>query len=1006
MKKLFLLLFAVISIGLAASAQTRTVKGTVFDALTDEPLIGVSVVPEGTTNGTLTDIDGNFTLTIQQSVKNLVFSYVGYKTLTVPVKDKMNISLEPAAETLETVVVTGYGSGKKLGSVVGSVAVVGEDALENVTTPSFIDALQGKVSGLSIMSNSGDPSSSQTSIRLRGVNSLNSSNTPLFILDGAPVTETVFNTLNPNDIENITVLKDAASVAIYGSRAANGVIVITSKRGKYAEKATVNIRAKYGWSQMTQDKTEMMNSEQYIRFRDLIGSPVSDAQRYAWEGLGIDTDWRKETFDSHAPTYSLEASVTGGSEATNYYLSLNHLDQQGLIAASAMRRETLRASFTTRATDWLRIGFQANIGYTKFQQNNESNAIYSGDGIYDANPMTFARKALPMDSPYYYTIGEDGKAIWGAKADYLHYSQNVTPWYIETIRSNWNNRVTLNANLFEELTPIKGLTLRAQQALDAYDARQDAYVYAHDPLYTPMGDVYGVDQVNTSGVIEGQAVQSFGRYYQFTYTNTAEYRFRLNGVHNITVLGGQESIIYKTTSFGVSSTGQSDRRQPLLQQGLSTTFTGTQSVSQMTMNSFFISGSYNYGDKYFVDLNFRTDGSSRFDAKNRWAQFWSAGAMWDMKQEKFLKPYTWLNKARFRLSYGETGNSSFGSYYNYFGLVGTGSNYNNQTTLGVSQPPNQKLKWERVCGLDIGINVGLFNKVDLDVDFYNKETKDMIVSVPYSMTTGISSNYGNMASMRNTGVDVQVTYTPIQTRDWLFELHGNFNYNHNEITSLFDGIDEVPMTNANVIYKKGHQANELYMVRYAGVDPRDGQQMWYTRDGNLTKVYNETDDAVCIGKSQFAPWGGGFGTNVSWKGISLLVDFNFALGKYMVNNDMYFIQNANFAQDFNQTTKMLEVWTHPGQVTDIPAPGQTIYFDTRMLENASFMRLKNLTLQYSFPKAWIRKATLSDLTIHFTGRNLLTFTKYTGYDPEPEINIVSFFYPNTRQYEFGISASF
>ncbi len=209
MKKLFLLLFAVISIGLAASAQTRTVHGTVLDALTDEPLIGVSVVPEGSTNGTLTDLDGNFSITINQSVKNLVFSYVGYKTLTVPVKDEINISLEPAAETLETVVVTGYGSGKKLGSVVGSVAVVGEDALENVTTPSFIDALQGKVSGLSIMSNSGDPSSSQNSIRLRGVNSLNSSNTPLFILDGAPVTETVFNTLNPSDIESITVLKDA-----------------------------------------------------------------------------------------------------------------------------------------------------------------------------------------------------------------------------------------------------------------------------------------------------------------------------------------------------------------------------------------------------------------------------------------------------------------------------------------------------------------------------------------------------------------------------------------------------------------------------------------------------------------------------------------------------------------------------------------------------------------------------------------------------------------------------
>ncbi|MDE6691851.1 MAG: SusC/RagA family TonB-linked outer membrane protein, partial [Muribaculaceae bacterium] len=574
----------------------------------------------------------------------------------------------------------GYGSGKKLGSMVGSVSVVGSEALENVTTPSFLDALQGKVAGLSIMSDSGDPSSTENQVRMRGVNSLNSSVTPLFILDGAPITQTVFSTLNPSDIESITVLKDAASVAIYGSRAANGVIVITSKKGKYAEKATVSIRAKYGWSQMTSDKTEMMNSAQYIQYRDLIGQPVGDDQRAAWEKYGIDTDWRAETFNGHAPTYSLDASVTGGSEASNYYLSLNHLDQDGIIEQSQMRRDALRVSVSSRAANWLRVGFNANLGYTKYEQNNESNAIYDGDGIYTANPMVFARRAMPMDSPNYYTIGEDGNIIWGEKALFLHYTGMPTPHYFNQQRSVWNNRVTINANIFEEITPINGLTLRAQQAVDAYDQRREVYNYANEPLYTPMGDTYGTDDVNSSGVIEGSAGQSFGRYYQFTYTNTAEYRFKINNIHNITLLAGEESIISKSNSFGVSSSGQSDRRLPLLQQGDASTFSGSHSISQLAMNSFFFSGSYNYEDKYFVDANFRTDGSSRFAPGHRWAQFWSAGVMWDLKQENFLKKLTWFNKARLRVSYGTTGNSSFANYA-YFGLVGSGRGYNGESSL-------------------------------------------------------------------------------------------------------------------------------------------------------------------------------------------------------------------------------------------------------------------------------------------------------------------------------------
>lgn len=1008
MKKLFLLLVAVVSASLFAMAQTRTVQGTVVDASSGEPLIGVSVVPTGSDRGVVTDIDGNFRIQVGENVKTLTFSYVGFKSLTAPVQPVMNVSLETSSETLEQLVVTGYGSGKKLGSVVGSVAVIGSASLENITTPSFVDALQGKVAGLSVASSSGDPSSTRDNIRLRGVNSINSDLTPLFILDGAPVTQTVFSTLNPNDIESITVLKDAASVAVYGSRAANGVIVITSKKGKYAEKARINIRAKYGWSQMASEKIDMMNSAQNLKYREITGRVITDEMRYAVETLGIDTKWRDEIFNGHAPTYSLEASVTGGSEVSDYYLSVNHLDQDGIVAQSKMRRETLRASLSSRVTDWLRVGFQANLGYTKYQTNGESNAIYSGDGVYITNPMVTARKALPMDSPYYWTKDENGNIVWGDKAEYLHFSGMPTPDYVYKIRDNWTNRVTANANLWEQITPIRGLTIRFQQSMDAYDQRVTSGYYPTPMEITPMGDVIDMG-ANDEGLMEGSNNQSFGRYYQFTYTNTVEYRTKFNDVHNVSVLVGEESIYKKSNSFGVYVDGYTDSRLQLLPQGTFDNFSSSnvsQSITEASMNSIFVNGSYDYSGKYFLELNLRRDGSSYYAPEHRWATFWSAGLMWDIKSEKFANKYTWLDQARLRVSYGTTGNSSFANYA-YFGLVGAGGSYNGATSLGIAQPKNTDLTWETVAGLDVGLHVGLFHKLDLDLAFYSKDTRDMIVEVPYSLTTGFSGNWGNIASMRNTGIDVDFSVTAVQTRDWLFEIHGNLNYNRNRITKLFNGLDEVVLPNTGLILKKGHVCNEFYMVKWAGVDPRDGAPMWYTKEGNLTKVYNEERDAVSISNhSSYSPIGGGFGFQGAWKGLQLICDFTWAAKKYMTNNDRYFIENNNFGSSFNQMVTMLDVWTTPGQVTDIPAVGYDIQFDSHVLEDASYMRLKNLTLQYSFPRKWIQKAQITDLRVHFTGRNLLTFTGYTGYDPEPESNVVTFYYPNTRQYEFGIDVSF
>ena len=916
------------------------------------------------------------------------------QTEEVGIQSNMTVRMKANDELLDEVVIVGYGTAKKLGSVVGSLGTVNNETIEKTPTTNFTDALAGQVSGLSVLSNTGDPTAT-ASIRLRGVSSINAGTTPLFILDGAPITSSVFNTLNPNDIENITVLKDAASTAIYGSRAANGVIVITSKKGKFEQKATVTLRGQYGFSNMVKDQQEMMNASQFLQFREMIGQPASQAAYDAVNLYGIDTNWRDEVFKNNAPMYSLDANIRGGGSNVSYYLSLNHHDQQGIIAQSGIRREALRFNFDARIKSWLKVGLQSNLGFNQYETNNEVNA----DGIYGTNPAVFARQAFPYDSPYYYTVDENGNIQWGDRAEYLHFTQMPTVDYVNSTRRQTRRQVTANVNLYEELTPIKGLTIRAQQAVDAFDYDLSYNAYPREDLVTPMGDVYNGST--------GSAQEAFQRYYSFTYTNTAEYKFNIDD-HNVTLLAGQESIITKSRNFGVYSTGHTDMRQLLLTQGTTVGIGNlSHSISESVFNSYFFTGSYNYAEKYYLDLSFRRDGSSKFAPDNRWASFWSVGAMWNMKKENFLADVDWLNELEVKASYGTTGNSSIDDYM-YFGLIGSGSNtYNGQGTLGISQASNYDLTWETVASANVGVSFRLFDRVSVDVDAYHRKTTDLLMQIPYSYTTGYSSGWGNIGAMVNKGVDINLDVDILKLRDFQWKLRANMNYNKNEITELFNGRDEYALPDYGMMYKVGHSIGELYYVRRAGVDPRDGQQIWYDKDGNLTKVYNEERDAVLLGKDLYAPLTGGFGTSISWKGLTVSADFTWAANKYMISNDNYFIENPNFGTQFNQTTNMLNMWTTPGQVTDVPHYTSPIQFDDHLVENASFMRLKNLTVQYALPKSVLRHlGDVQNINVFFTGRNLWTVTPFSGYDPEPDSNLVAFFYPNTRQLVFGAEITF
>lgn len=983
-----------LSIGMAM-AQTH-VSGIVTSSEDGEPVIGATVKVVGSqTAGTVTDIEGRFSLSVSKPGVELEFSSIGLVSKRVKASENMAVVLQVDSHTLEQVVITGYGSAKKLGSVVGSIASVDKKKLESIVTPNFTDALAGQVSGLSVLSAAGDPSASAT-IRLRGINSIQSSSQPLFILDGAPIDASFYATLNPADIESITVLKDAASTAIYGARAANGVIVLTSKQGKYSEQVSLSVRAQYGIAGPTSDGVEMMNSKQYIKFRDLIGQPVSDDIRNLVDKYNINTNWRDEMIDDAAPTFDVNATMQGGGQTVNYYVSFNHHKQDGLIEMSKMHRNTLNARINARLNRFFKIGFTTNLGVQRYSQNAEWGA--SGK-IYSANPLVFARQALPFDTPYQYTIDENGKMIKGDRAIGLKYTGIVMPWWYNSHRNYYRNKLTLNTSLTETFTPLEGLTFQALQSLNGLEGMNHGSFSPYDAFVDGMG--------NKIDAMKGSASASSSRYYQFTLSHTAEWRKQF-GDHYVGILLGEETRIERSRGLSAYSEGQTDPRRLLLPHGTTVTPADLgDSFGEEVANSLFANAEYNYKEKYYVTGSIRRDGSSKFAPGHRWGTFWSAGAKWDLKKENFLKDVKWLNDLSLSVNYGTTGNDSGAGSYDFYGLFGDGGLYHGESSIGIASMSKLDLSWETTAKWNVGLNFSIFDRAHFTVDFYRNKSTDMLMSIPYSRTTGFSSGIGNVASMTNTGIEANVDVDILKTKDFYWSFKANVGYNKNEITELFQGRDEYVIANTGLKMAVGHAYGEFYYVRSAGVDPQTGAPLYYDKDGNKTKKYNEERDAVFLGKNRYAPWTGGFGTNFRYKNVSLIADFAWVAGKYMMINDDYFIANPQLATGWNQRVEMLNIWTTPGQITDIPGAKYDVQITDHMVQNASFLRMKTLSIQYEFPKKWMQATRyIKGVKVFGIARNLFTITPFEGYDPEPDMNLVQFNYPNTRQFVIGAEISF
>ena len=964
--KFFLTVFLLISFWGQAQAQNRVkITGTVTSSEDNQPLVGAAVI-DSAGNGVITDLDGHYEITADSGSK-LVFSCFGFLDVekTVPDMDPciLDVALETETLKLEDAVVIAYGVRKK-GTVTGSVSTVKADKLENTPVPAFDQALQGQVAGLSVLSSTGEPSASATMV-IRGTNSINSGTAPLYILDGVAISASDFNTINPADIESMSVLKDASSTSIYGARASNGVIVITTRRGRNMEKANVSLKAQFGVSSIAYGNWDLMNTAERIQYEKETG--MDAGQDYALLSQ-TDVNWLDAVFNKFAILQNYEVAVSGATDKTNYFVSGAYYNQDGIAPASGFERYSFRTNFEQRLGSKVKMGVNMMLNYQNIQQADEGNYTL-------VTPISAARFMLPYWNPY----REDGSLASISDGSWKGQGQNPLEW-IANNPMKYKKYKAL-AMGFVEADLYTGLTFRSQFSAD----------YSHS---TGFGQSFPSYPPNLG---EGTASRSSSDVLNLQISNTLTYKFNLSNIHDFTFMLGQEGENYHAEGFSVTGKGQTNDLLTDVAFATRVTSWSSYADSDYARVSFFGRGEYSYSNKYFLEASVRTDGSSRFGKNNRWGVFGAVGFMWNLRNEDFAAPARdWLTNAQISFSSGTAGNSSIPNY-EHMELLGGFGNYVGDSAMRPTQPGNEDLTWESCWTTNLGFHAGFWNRLNVDLEFYNKYTTDMLMAVPlsYAQSNGYGYRWENVGGMVNTGVEFNLAADIFRIGDFSWNVNANFGYNLNRITELYNGVTEYENANTNTKLVVGHPLGEFYMNRFAGVNPANGDALWYDKDGNITNVLRDSD-RVLLGKSCNAPFQGGFGTVFSWKGLSVSAQFSFVAGRYMVNNDRYFDESNGRFATYNQSRRLLERWKQPGDITDIPRHGVFTEFDSRLLEDASFLRLKNLMVSYTFPK----------VRIYLQGQNLFTVTGFSGLDPEGVANIYAAQYPMSRQFTFGLDLMF
>ena len=998
-KLFFSALFLCLSVML--SAQNITVKGTVKDAATGEGVPFAAIQVRGTTTGTSTDANGAFSISVPAKA-SLVFSSIGYITEVVEVngRGQIDVALKTDATALENAIVVGYGSAKKVGNLVGSVTTVTADIVKNAPSASALDNLQGQVAGLSVLTTGGVAGDNNVSLQLHGMGSLTSSTTPLYVIDGIPSSSRTIMSMNPNDILSISVLKDASSTSIYGARAANGVVFVTTKSGNYNSNARVTVRSQYGISTLANPYLyeSVMSGDELKDFwiRTGIYTPAQIQANYTDKGYTYNTKWYKIIQQLDNPQYQNDVTIEGGGAKVAYMISASQFHQRGTTVGNYYDRYTVRSNVQGHPKDWLKVGINLNLSLDETQMNGNWGRA-SSNSNYLAGGLSF------LTNPLYPAYKEDGELYSPRFPNNL-----VNPYvYMETYPS-LSNTYGLNGGAYVEIEPIKNLKLRSQLGSDSRFYRDNSASMPSSLL--------------RSGT--GARSKGFEILSNNTITNTIEYSFDIAGDHAISVLAGQEGISNWYDYFDASSSGQTEDRLLRLQDGQQSTYSISESMSESRFLSFFGHADYSYQGKYIVDATIRNDASSRFGANKRNATFWSVGAKWNARNENFVKNSPWLNDLSFKVSYGTQGNAAIGDY-SHLALIGTTTSYNENSSWVIGQPSNNDLTWEQQALFSVGFNTRVFNFLDFEAEFYHRKTSSMLLDVPYPYTSGFNELTANVGGLTNTGIDLTIGIDILKNRDYYLRVNSLFNYNKEKVSELFDAAWDEDlqryrwvMASYGMAYVQGEPVM-FYAPIWAGIDPEDGAPMWYVPGDdpdktimdpdNVTKTFDEDALTQNTGFKYTAPINGGFGIEGGWKFLSFRADFSYVLGKTLINNDGYFYGNpVNFA-GYNTYRGVSDYWTPEN--TDAAWPdwskGYTMQFDTHLYENASFLRLKSLQVGVALPNKWLEaQKVFNSVRLTFTGRNLLTWTKYTGVDPEIDSNL-SYGRPGaTKQYLVGLEFSF
>ncbi len=981
MRKFYFSLIMCLLVAAQAQAQ-RTVSGKVTDDV-GESLPGVNVVIKGTTTGSTTDLDGNYRLQVNDQ-DILIYSFVGFETqeINVGTRSIIDVSMSGATE-LQEVVVTGYGP-QDVRRASGSVASVDAQTINNVPIASFDKILQGQAAGVLSQSSSGQPGAG-ASVLIRGASSINSSTQPLYILDGVPIDAAEFETINPNDIANVSVLKDASSSAIYGSRGANGVIVITSKSGQ-AGKPKVTFSAQYGVSEAPSNFLPVMNTQQKIDFELFTGgTQLSSLTAEQVDSLRqFETNWKDELFET-STTRNLQVNVSGGNENTTYFISGSYYDEDGTVLTTGLKRYTTRVNLKT-ITGNLTFGSNSSLGYSRLKDTNEGNAFIG-------SPLN----AAYWSNPYEPILNPDGT---------FNQLTSGQPNGVQELTQNTNitENVKIISSLYGELDipGVDGLSVNTRWGVD-FDSDIDTDFT--DPRTNPGAQDKGG---------QGSLFREFDRDVTFIGTNSVNYVAEFGSDHNLSVSIFQEFIWNDVENFNFTGYGFTNLKQKneagitagSATNGFIPDVAGTGVRSSLL--SYFGTVAYTFMNRYTFNGTIRRDGSSRFGSNNRFATFYSAGLAWVVSDEAFLNA-AFVNNLKFKASYGTTGNQEIGDF-TYASTLGTTS-YAGVNGLFLQGIPNPNIQWETTKMLNVGVEFGLFESaLSGSVEYYNNLTVDAFLNTQLSRTTGFVAQNQNAGEIRNKGLEVTLSGKVVDAGDLSVVLGANFAYNQNVVESL-SGEDDI-IGNTTII-REGQPVSANYVVPYIGVNPANGDALYLTADGTITNVFNQADDSRVYGP-RTAPYSGGVSLNVTYGNLSLFALGSWIEGSTLYNNERINIDNPAYVPD-NVSTDLLRAWKQPGDITDIPrirtVDGLTTNTyqsaTTRYLEDGDFFRLRNVLLAYNLPTSLTGKVGFKNVRVYAQGQNLITLTKFTGADPEDTNGfLLGAVYPAVRTYTFGLDLTF